>query len=611
MAVEEIDRRLQDRFALLRGGDRSAPDRHQALLTVIEWSWNLLDDAEKKALRRLALFHDGFTLQAAESVLGPAVIDAVHGLVDQSLVTVRESPAGVRYRMLETVREFGRMRLTDAGEDAEARAAQRRWAVAHVSEQRLRFAGAASTSTSAAGQFAAIDALGAEETNLADELRGAIADGDRDSLVHLLAALGTLWTMRGEHIRVLVLGRAVRDTLRDWTPPRDLADIARAAVAITVNNALAVTGEQAPDLFAVLHRLGPATGADPYVAALVQVLLTCSPNVDEAFPARLGELAAGGDRHAAIVANLWLSRHCENEGDPVGALASAERALGLAEAVADAGPWVTAMPHAMLAELAMQLGDGAAAVAHALAALPVMERLGAKEDETQLRALLVLCDIGEGRLEQAREHLARIDGIEMRATSFTADVMRHICRAELLLASGDTDGGLRLYRECSARLRQAERLDVSWTGAELWTYFGDALALNAHAWYAAADADEEYGRTLFADCRAGALRVLTADNAGLDYPAAGLLLLAMGAWSLLRQAAPAPDALRLLALADRFAYNRMLPTTAWERITPAAEKALPGGLDELRAAYADRRPTDLLAEAREAASRLPGESGSR
>ena len=70
MSVEEIDRRLEDRFALLRGGDRSAPDRHQALLTVIEWSWNLLDAAEQRALRRLALFHDGFTLDAAEAVLG-------------------------------------------------------------------------------------------------------------------------------------------------------------------------------------------------------------------------------------------------------------------------------------------------------------------------------------------------------------------------------------------------------------------------------------------------------------------------------------------------------------------------------------------------------------
>jgi predicted ATPase len=55
MSVEEIDRRLEDRFALLRGGDRSAPDRHQTLLAVIEWSWNLLDAGGQRALRRLAL----------------------------------------------------------------------------------------------------------------------------------------------------------------------------------------------------------------------------------------------------------------------------------------------------------------------------------------------------------------------------------------------------------------------------------------------------------------------------------------------------------------------------------------------------------------------------
>ncbi len=132
MSVEEIDRRLEDRFALLRGGDRSAPDRHQALLTVIEWSWNLLGEAEQRALRWLALFHDGFTLEAAETVLGASAVGAVQGLVDQSLLAVREAPAGLRYRMLETVREFGRMRLASAGEDAAARAAQRAWAVGYV-----------------------------------------------------------------------------------------------------------------------------------------------------------------------------------------------------------------------------------------------------------------------------------------------------------------------------------------------------------------------------------------------------------------------------------------------------------------------------------------------
>ena len=80
MAIEEIDRRLEDRFALLRGGDRGAPDRHQTLLAVIDWSWNLIDAAERRALRRLALFNDGFTLDAADAVLGDGALDAVQGL---------------------------------------------------------------------------------------------------------------------------------------------------------------------------------------------------------------------------------------------------------------------------------------------------------------------------------------------------------------------------------------------------------------------------------------------------------------------------------------------------------------------------------------------------
>ena len=132
MSLEEIDRRLEDRFALLRGGDRSAPDRHQTLLAVIDWSWNLLNAAEQQALRRLALFQDGFTLDAAEAVLGGDAIEAVQGLVDQSLLSVRETRFGARYRMLETVREFGLMRLAQAGEDSAARAAQRRWAAGYA-----------------------------------------------------------------------------------------------------------------------------------------------------------------------------------------------------------------------------------------------------------------------------------------------------------------------------------------------------------------------------------------------------------------------------------------------------------------------------------------------
>ncbi|HEY3868086.1 MAG TPA: BTAD domain-containing putative transcriptional regulator, partial [Actinocrinis sp.] len=613
MSVEEIDRRLEDRFALLRGGDRSAPDRHQTLLAVIEWSWNLLDADEQRALRRLALFHDGFTLEAAETVLGTGAFDAVRGLVDQSLLSVAEAPAGIRYRMLETVREFGRMQLAAAGEDASARAAQRSWAVGYASAHQAALTGA--------GQFGAIDALSAEETNLADELRGAIADGDRDSLVQLLAALGLLWTMRGEHLRLVVLARAVAEAIRGWLPPPDLANAARAAVAITLNNSMMIGGGEADGaMMALLRLLGLDPGGNVYLSGLVRVLLAygsagngsfphrlAADAADWAgtpgFPERLAALAADPDRHTAAAASQWLGHERENAGDPVGAIEAAQRVLALVRD--EDGPWSRAMPHGLLAELTMHIGDYAAAVEHALTALPVMQRIGASDDELQLRTLLVFCAIGEGRLADAADELGRVDQIGPSATAFGWAAFRQVGRAELALASGDLGAGLESYRDSAVRMREVRLPGFTRTGMEPWVLFGEAMALSAHARYAAGD-DVAHGEALFRTCRTGALRVLTTDNPHLDYPASGLVLFALGAWSLLRRVGPAEDALRLLALADRFAYNRMIPTMRWERITPAAEEAAPGLLARLQAEYRDCPQPGLLTQARLAVERLPG-----
>jgi predicted ATPase/DNA-binding SARP family transcriptional activator len=608
MAVEEIDRRLEDRFALLRGGDRGAPDRHQALLTVIEWSWNLLDAGQQRALRWLALFHDGFTLEAAETVLGRDAVDAVRGLVDQSLLKVRETAAGVRYRMLETVREFGRMQLVNAGEDAMARAAQRQWAVGYASGQQARVA--------SPGQFAAIDALVAEETNLADELRGAMADGDRGALVQLLAALGLFWTMRGEHFRVLILADAVTDALGGWQPPPDLRDATRGAAGITLSNAIMTGSGSRGPLLALLHELGPDEGGNVLISGLIRALLSYDLADKDAFRDRLERLTRDEDRHIAAAACQWLSYERENLGDPVGAFEAASRALALARD--DDGPWAQAMPHGLLAQLAMHMGNRPAAVEHARAALPVMRRLGASDDEIQLRALILFCAIADGRLADAKDELGQIDRINESSIPLGVVAFRQICRAEIALASGDLSVGLRLHRESAAWMREVSFPGMARTGQEPWALFGEAMALSAHARYATASdeahsdeahsdeahSDEAHGRAFFATCRAGSLRVFTPENAYLDYPAAGILLFALGIWSLLRKAGPAEDALRLLALADRFAYNRTVPTMMWERITPAAEEAAPGLLAELQAEYRDCSPADLLTEARRAAERL-------
>jgi hypothetical protein len=373
-------------------------------------------------------------------------------------------------------------------------------------------------------------------------------------------------------------------------------------------------------MMALLRQLGPDPGGNVYLSGLVRVLLAYD-SVDSGsfphrlaadaadwagtpgFPERLAVLAADPDRHTAAAASQWLGHERENAGDPAGAIKDARRVLDLVRD--EDGPWSRAMPHALLAELTMHIGDHAAAVEHALTALPVMQRIGTSDDELQLRTLLVFCAIGEGRLADAADELGRVDQIGPSATAFGWAAFGQVGRAELALASGDLGAGLEMYRESAVRMREVRLPGVTRTGMEPWVLFGEAMALSAHARYAAGD-DVAHGEALFRTCRTGALRVLTTDNPHLDYPASGLVLFALGAWSLLREVGPAEDALRLLALADRFAYNRMIPTMRWERITPAAEEAAPGLLARLQAEYRDCPQPGLLTQARLAVERLPG-----
>jgi hypothetical protein len=347
----------------------------------------------------------------------------------------------------------------------------------------------------------------------------------------------------------------------------------------------------------------------------MRVLLAHDPadTSPDAFVGRLERLADSDDRHTALAASQWLSHWRENAGDAVGAITAAERTLALARD--DDGPWSAAMPRNMLAQLTMHVGDRAAAVEHARAALPVMMRLGASDDEGQLRSLLALCAIADGRLADAEDEVSRLESVGTTTGLFGGDAMRLVGRAELALASGDPTTGLRIHREAAAQMRAMRLPGVASTGLEPWVLFGDSLALGAHARYATG-ADEAEGRALFAACRASAVRVFGEPGPPLDYPAAGQLLFGLGAWALLRRPVPAEAgpaeagsaevALRLLALADRFGYNRTVPTMMWERIAAAAEEAAPGRLAEFQAGYRDRQPPDLLSEACRLTERLPG-----
>jgi hypothetical protein len=134
-----------------------------------------------------------------------------------------------------------------------------------------------------------------------------------------------------------------------------------------------------------------------------------------------------------------------------------------------------------------------------------------------------------------------------------------------------------------------------------WAIITGSVALTAYAYHAPAR-DAGYGEELFSTLRGYDL--LIAENPILDYPVCGSMIFALGVWGLLRGAMAPRDAIRLLVLAERFAYQNSMPCMAFERIEPYAERAAPGTIAAVRAEYGDRRGADLLDEARGLVARV-------
>ncbi|HEX5087011.1 MAG TPA: BTAD domain-containing putative transcriptional regulator [Nocardioides sp.] len=592
MSVEDIDRRLDDRFALLRGGDRSAPDRHQTLVAVIDWSWNLLNEAERRALRWLSVFHDGFTLSGADELLGCDALELVQSLVDQSLLTVIDARGTVRYRMLETVREFGRMQLVGAGEDAEAERAQLGWARRYALVHRAHLY--------SREQVAAVLALAAEENNLADALRSAVGVPDPAATADLTSALASFWTIRGENTRVIAVASAVDAALEGWEPAPEEIDSAVTAAAVTVMNTVLGEIAEAPNCMRLLSAYGDRTN-DPRAAAMVAVLAAQDPEDPEGSLERLRsfDVARGHDRYAAATARLWAAHYLENVGDPEGALEEAEAGLAAVDGDTD-GPWITAMMHTLVGSLYAQLGKRAEAAEHARLAIPILDLLEANDDGIQARSLLAGVALGEGRFDEAERLVADIDRMNSRRTGFGGAFVTATVRAELALARGEVEEGLRLYRVAGEELDAIRLPGMEMTGLEPWSLFGDAASATAFAVHGSG----VEGVDIYDRLRAKAPLVLDPDRPRMDYPVAGLVLHGLGTWGLLKKAMDPEDAIRLLVLADLFAYPRFTVTMDPARTDGEAERVAPGFAARVREEYAGRRGPALLPQAQQVVARI-------
>ncbi|MFI9330271.1 BTAD domain-containing putative transcriptional regulator [Kitasatospora sp. NPDC052868] len=289
LPIEVVRARLDDRFRLLTGGSRTALPRHRTLRAVAAWSWELLDDEERVLLERLAVVPGGFTEDAAQAVgepdlqapdvrapdvrapdvrapdvrapdvRVPDVREVLAALVDKSLLhPVRAAdPGEPRYRMLETIREYG---LEQLALRTEADAVRGRY-VGFL----LDLAERADPLLRTGGQLRWLARLSAERDNLAAAIRWAVEAGDADTAVRFGAALGWFWSLRGNPPESLdLLGRVL-----EVPGPADPAARTLVVVAHALGTAEVGTPQQAE---AAVGRIGRAVaGVDPTLHPLLEL----------------------------------------------------------------------------------------------------------------------------------------------------------------------------------------------------------------------------------------------------------------------------------------------------------------------------------------------------
>ncbi|MFG3338286.1 BTAD domain-containing putative transcriptional regulator [Glycomyces sp. NPDC048151] len=190
MSVDQLADRIDDRFQLLTGGSRTAMAHHRTLRAVVDWSWDLLSEAERELLRRLSVFTGGVSIEAAERVCpdGEYALDLLTTLTEKSLLRT-DGEGEPRYRMLNTIREYAAQRLAEDGDPVAAR----RDHLAYVTE----LAETADPHLRGPEQLVWLKALETEYDNIIAALRGAINDGWAPEAMRLVAAISWFWFLSG------------------------------------------------------------------------------------------------------------------------------------------------------------------------------------------------------------------------------------------------------------------------------------------------------------------------------------------------------------------------------------------------------------------------------
>ncbi|MBB5120188.1 LuxR family transcriptional regulator [Streptomyces eurocidicus] len=596
MTVGEISHRLADRFALLRGGARDAPPRHRTLHAVVDWSWNLLDPAGQAVLRTLSVFPNGFTADAARYLLDDdelfgglfrdgEVLEVLTDLVDQSLVKVVDTAAGARFAMLETIREFCTAQRARSGEDDRVTRRYLAWACDFGMRHHDALFGPA--------PFEAWERIRAEQDNLIQALRLGLAQEDGAAVAATTAVLATLWTTEANYARLVPLAQDAGPLLSHFRPRPDYVEVTRTATATCAMSLFLGFAPGAARTLVALRRLPPASpntlvGAASTVLCALPGLLGPDESVLNALCDRDESLLSG-------VANCVASLVWENSYDPGRALSAAQRMLDAFKELRI--PWIQAMAPAQMARLCLQTEQGREALHHLRSALQVLREPGLQEgDPIGVRWGMALANLHTGELEEAEHWVAQATLHEPQEAPDVLSPGLGV-RAEIALARGDTEDGLRLWRRAAEGVRSSTAGPVSDLELDLepWALEVQAVAVTAHARYGCLDLVEDLTLTL-----QDRLPALMAPRAAAPWPDGGLvnpplcgaLLLALGMADLdhgLRtgDARRTRSGTRLIALAERFRYLRVFqPTMSSALSRQAAEQADRAAYTEAVSAYA-------------------------
>jgi predicted ATPase/class 3 adenylate cyclase len=377
MSVTELDARLDQRFSILTGGSRTSLPRQQTLLAVVDWSWELLNAAERCVFARLSVFAGGFDLAAAEAVAACAdvsideVVGHVGALVNKSLVQFDNGGTGLaRYRLLETVRQYATRQLAALSELAATDAES-----AHRNHY-LVVAEAAAPHLTAGDQADWLDRLDLELDNLRAAIAFSLKQADLEPGIRLATSLRVFWKARGHAAEGVDALRALLDR-----PAAGGATLVRARALATAAYLLEQTGGYAlaqrycDDALVIARSAGDDYLVADVLAIRAFVLLRQGQHGNALAPIESGLTLARGINEPHLTARLLAVRSyaVDVEGDHVGSARDAGDSLLLFRQAGDHREVGTMLGNLGYAELS--IGDLAVARAHLHESLDIFRAL--------------------------------------------------------------------------------------------------------------------------------------------------------------------------------------------------------------------------------------------